>query len=124
YSTCTYNRSENEDQLGRLIAAGMFMPVQIAIPEGCGIAISEGEWGAAYRFYPHRLRGEGFFAGVLRKVSSEVPVLRMQKARIEQVARSASEKLKDWMIDAGQVEFLKHGDVVFCFPKGHSDFLN
>ncbi|NDV46209.1 rRNA cytosine-C5-methyltransferase [Paludibacter sp. 221] len=63
YSTCTYNREENEEnvkwicenlgaELLRVDLAGLNQITQT----DCG-----------YRFYPHKTRGEGFFISVLRK---------------------------------------------------------
>lgn len=63
YSTCTYNRSENEDQVAELCRTFDLSYLPLEIPSDRGI--SPTEWG--YHFYPHRLRGEGFFLAVLQK---------------------------------------------------------
>lgn len=67
YSTCTYNSLEDEgivdficDQLGAEI-----LPVSI-----------KNEWNIStenkgYHFYPHKIKGEGFFLSVLRKTAQE-----------------------------------------------------
>lgn len=66
YSTCTYNRTENEEQVNRLLEQGG-TSVRIPIPEGQGILEVEagGVW--AYRFMPHLTRAEGFFLALIRK---------------------------------------------------------
>jgi len=62
YSTCTWERSENEEQVLDLIRQGAeFTPIPLM-----------DEWGvvptdAGYRCYPHRVKGEGFFMALLRK---------------------------------------------------------
>ena len=63
YSTCTWEREENEEQLLRLIDNAQAEPI---------IVPSEASWNiertdAGLRFYPHRSRGEGFFISVVRK---------------------------------------------------------
>ena len=63
YSTCTYNRQENEENVRWLCAQYGFSPVSLEIPAAWGI--ESNEWG--FRFFPHKLAGEGFFISVLRK---------------------------------------------------------
>lgn len=62
YSTCTFNQTENE-QITRFIARDLGADIlQLNIPQQWGIVHTDG-----YRFYPHRLRGEGLYMSVLRK---------------------------------------------------------
>ncbi len=63
YSTCTYNRQENEDNVRWLCKEYALAPISLEIPAAWGI--ESNEWG--FRFFPHKLAGEGFFISVLRK---------------------------------------------------------
>lgn len=68
YSTCTYNREENEDNVEWICNE---LGAELLKIDLNGINdITETDFG--YRFYPHRTRGEGFFLSVLRKNSSTV----------------------------------------------------
>ena len=63
YSTCTYNEEENEDNVAWIceeLGADCLTP---DISDFDGIVVSE--YGC--RFYPHKIKGEGFFIAVLRK---------------------------------------------------------
>ncbi len=62
YSTCTWEPQENEDRLDALIGQGA-VPIPFPTDPAWGVVAS----GAGYRCYPHRVRGEGFFIGALRK---------------------------------------------------------
>ena len=67
YSTCTYNQMENEDNLkwaAQALDAEIIVPDTSQFPE---IVRTE----AGCRFYPHKLKGEGFFISVLRKSTNE-----------------------------------------------------
>ncbi|MDR0872195.1 MAG: rRNA cytosine-C5-methyltransferase [Prevotellaceae bacterium] len=66
YSTCTYNRAENEENVQWIIRELGAELLQIRIDEAWGITASD----FGYRFYPHKTRGEGFFLSVLRKTES------------------------------------------------------
>ena len=70
YSTCTFNRDEDEGSLERMLAwAGdeAAAPYPVDVDPAWGIV--EGEVGPfrTFRFFPHRTVGEGFFAAVARK---------------------------------------------------------
>lgn len=62
YSTCTWERAENEEQVGRLVERGA---EHIPLPLDPAWGIVAGDTG--YRCYPHRLRGEGLFIALVRK---------------------------------------------------------
>jgi len=66
YSTCTWETSENEERLRQLKELGAeTVPIQLD-PEW-GIAVTEKGGLIGHRCYPHRVRGEGFFLGMVRK---------------------------------------------------------
>ncbi len=71
YSTCTFNRDENELIISRLIdrcgAEPCAIPALDAVP---GIVGAVGADFPAYRFLPGRIRGEGLFLALLRKPDS------------------------------------------------------
>lgn len=73
YSTCTYNRCEDEDN-ARWIAAELnadFM--EIPIKSEWNISPSFDDRVKGYRFFPHKTSGEGFFVTVLRKSMDDFP---------------------------------------------------
>ncbi len=65
YSTCTYNREENEMQVQRLLNTGEWQLVNIPVDPAWGIDTS----GIGYRFWPHRVKGEGLYICCLQRVS-------------------------------------------------------
>ena len=66
YSTCTYNHQENDANVAWLLQEFPLEQINLDIPDEWGI-IHTAEGG--YQFYPHRLKGEGFFLSVFRKKS-------------------------------------------------------
>ena len=67
YSTCTFNREENEDNVQWICEALGAEVLPIAYESTWGI--TEGSVG--YHFYPHRAKGEGFYLCALRKNDDE-----------------------------------------------------
>lgn len=89
YSTCTFNRMENEDMVRRICtelgAEVVTLPVEAAWnvhtlnPEGKVINAAEANNGM-YHFYPHKSKGEGLFLCLLRK-TSEAPLMKQKKGK-------------------------------------------
>jgi NOL1/NOP2/fmu family ribosome biogenesis protein len=67
YSTCTFNTEENEENVYRLSGelGADVIPVPVKPEWNITGALQHGL--PAYRFFPHRTRGEGFFLALMRK---------------------------------------------------------
>lgn len=71
YSTCTFNRTENEENalwIARNLGASF---IEISVDESWGISPSVDHDAVCYRFMPHKTNGEGLFVSLLRKNASE-----------------------------------------------------
>ncbi|NVJ86412.1 MAG: tRNA/rRNA cytosine-C5-methylase [Algoriphagus sp.] len=71
YSTCTFNEQENEEMIRFLVSEFAYEPVRMELDpkwkiEESSIPTEEGTF-FGYRFYPHRVPGEGFFISVLKR---------------------------------------------------------
>ncbi|HEY5589989.1 MAG TPA: rRNA cytosine-C5-methyltransferase, partial [Paludibacter sp.] len=66
YSTCTFNREENEENVRWICEELGADLLTIDLNGNQDITVSD----FGYRFYPHKTRGEGFFLSVLRKNTS------------------------------------------------------
>ncbi|MFN3848680.1 MAG: methyltransferase RsmF C-terminal domain-like protein [Spirosomataceae bacterium] len=63
YSTCTYNDKENQQNTSWLTQVADFEEVKLDIPSDWNIDNSR----SGYQFFPHRVKGEGFFLSVFKK---------------------------------------------------------
>lgn len=77
YSTCTFEPDENINQIERLIQTDEFEPYTLEREvAGMGIENVVKNNAVGYAFYPHKVRGEGFFIGALikkgRRVDEEI----------------------------------------------------
>lgn len=111
YSTCTFNRDEDEGSLERMLAwAGdeIAAPYPVDVDPAWGIA--EGEVGPfrTFRFFPHRTVGEGFFAAVARKAPDAPGRQRLPKGRRSMVApadRASAGELRRWVREPDRMVF-------------------
>lgn len=103
YSTCTFNREENEDNvlwLADCLGADI-LPLDYDPDWG----ITEGQPG--YHFYPHKTQGEGFYICVLRKNDEDFAPFKIKDAKrkciptnpdYERIARSWLKTPYHWAI--------------------------
>lgn len=73
YTTCTFNRTENEENVEWLMREYDCEGVEIEVPEEWGVVRDRVAAGCdVFRFYPHRIEGEGFFAAAVRRADAKV----------------------------------------------------
>ena len=81
YSTCTYNRLEDEDNVYRICNELGAELVAIECPEEWGIqGDTTGRGLPVYHFFPHHTKGEGLFLALLQK-TSEAPTFKEKKKK-------------------------------------------
>ena len=68
YSTCTFNPAENEENLAWLSDNRNVEPVQLVTKPEWGVEEVNYRGIKGYAFYPGKVRGEGFFISVMRKL--------------------------------------------------------
>ena len=113
YSTCTYNASENTDNVAWLVKNHDFELIELDISNFPGVTPS----GGGYQFYPHKTTGEGFFLAALRKKGGDEDYptvkIKLNKASAKQV-----EDLGQWLQNPGKFSFYvkKEGGIV-AIPK-------
>jgi len=121
YSTCSYSNEENENIVQWMTAELPIAHCPLPIDNSWGIIETEN----GYRFWPDKVKGEGFFIACIRKLGGEDKVEIKVKKKIEIVSKKEMEVVKYW-IKATDHQFLKIGNVVYAVPKGLStdiDFL-
>ena len=122
YSTCTFNPGENirmlefmEKELGAC-SVDMHAPFQ-------GIKSYTAPYG--YAFMPHRVKGEGFFAGVLRKESAPVlPAGKKSRKSAGPQKSAIPRELQGMVKDMQKYEIYAEGEVWGVVPAAHAAFID
>ena len=133
YSTCTFNREEDEDNVAWIARDLGAEILEVPTEEGWGITGNLiGKDFPVYRFMPHKTKGEGFFLAVLRKrpdVLDETPKrfkktsrrLEKKKGKDAKQPLSVPREAKAWLNDADAYELTVNGTMVEAFPKAFHD---
>lgn len=116
YCTCTYNESENEANLQWLKENHRVEFLRVSIDPSWGIeeVITNGV--VAYRFFPHRSRGEGFFLSVIKKTGPTTRFALKSKTSRFAVPGKVRERLQDWIINSSTSTLFQFQDLIFLTP--------
>ena len=135
YSTCTFNREENEDNVAWIARELGAEILPVSIDESWKITGNlSGEDFPVYRFLPHRTKGEGLFLAVLRKHEGECEEMPSRivnmPSRVEKKKKGKDTKgrqqpmavpkeVKSWLARNDEFEFSVKDTDVLAFPKMH-----
>ena len=120
YSTCTYNRYEDEDNVAWLSEHFGAEPVAIDVPDEWGITGDmTGRGLPVCHFFPHRTRGEGFFLALLHKPGSYTDVALPLKSK----SLRCDGPFVDWVAEPERFRFIERGDSVIALPEANADAM-
>ena len=123
YSTCTYNDFENMDNVKWLCREFSMESLPLNTPSDWGIVEKKEKVGAGYQFYPHRLKGEGFFISCFRKKEGILPEWNYAKRnlmfpRLQKLHKKKKTLLRPWINNQENYSFWVNGkEEVFAIPK-------
>jgi 16S rRNA C967 or C1407 C5-methylase (RsmB/RsmF family)/NOL1/NOP2/fmu family ribosome biogenesis protein len=115
YCTCTYNVSENEENMAWLNEQRKLEPIHLELKQDWGVEeVNHGSL-VGYRFYPHQVKGEGFFISVVRKTEIEKEILIKRKRTAGNPPPKLSAILQAWF--ANNVEFQMRDNSIYSLRK-------
>jgi len=124
YSSCTFNPAENEENMKWLSEFSDIEPVSLKIDNQWGVTITKAGDFPCYRFYPHKVTGEGFFMAVVRKTAGNgTPAIKKIKDN-PLLASKAEKEIGRTLISDESLDILRFEDYLLAFPSPHfSDLL-
>ena len=113
YSTCTYNRQENEE-IGEFIVHELgATSLEVPTEPDWNIHPAIASENYCYRFMPHRVDGEGLFMAVFRKDGDSL----RQVIRVEEKSpKKCDEMGKNWLMRPDEFTIDQQGDVLVATP--------
>lgn len=118
YSTCTFNRQENEEIAERIVNELGAESIGLEFPEEWNIAPGIDTKTNCYRFLPHRLRGEGLFVTVVKKPGEIIPAKVKHPKTLKQ--DKTLEHLRKWLNNGDRYMLKRIGDSIIAVDKTHA----
>lgn len=112
YSTCSYSKEEDEDIVSWLNEVFQVANCQLQIDDDCGIVRSNG----SYRFWPDKVKGEGFFLSCFQKTGETNEVAVKTKHKSEPVTKKEKEIIAEWA-NTRNSHFIKYNNTVYAWPE-------
>jgi NOL1/NOP2/sun family putative RNA methylase len=119
YSTCSYSEEEDEAIADWLIDELKVESVRIKLDEGWGIVETQSKVHKAcgYRFYPGKVKGEGFFIAAFKKNQHQQETkLSKQKAKAEKLTVSETTAIKSFVKNTNHLFYFKQNEAIIAMP--------
>ncbi len=119
YSTCSYSVEEDEEICDWLMANQPMDTFPLKIPEHSGIVetISKKHLAHGYRFYPDKVKGEGFFIAVFKKKGMGFQKKEIKlKLKPVLLSRQELETVHSFIQNPGIYAFIKWKEEVLAIP--------
>ncbi len=124
YSTCTFNRKEDEDCVSWVSSELGATSLPIDISADWGITGDLANCGhSVYRFIPGFTKGEGFFLSLLRKEGCE-DVAKLRPARMQAVPAKYRKLVEGWIVSPERFEFILQNDNIIAIPRDNIDAIS
>ena len=126
YSTCSYSPEEDEDISDWLLLNHDLTSLKITNDASWNIIETKSKVRHAfgYRFFPDKLRGEGFYVACFRKNDGEPKAaFKPQKSKFIKVTSADRTIVQSWIKQNAKVNFYHNGDEVYAFPSSMEEDL-
>lgn len=127
YSTCTWNEQENEENIAWLAQQEGTESLKLQLQPEWGVVPTQLHGVEGYRFYPHRVQGEGFFMAVVRKAGEEDighGKSKKKKYKLTPAGKKEKAQVEDWLLEPDRHTFVQHGEVISALPESLFEAAN
>lgn len=120
YSTCSYSKQENEEISDWLCEEFELSAIQIPLKNEWGIleTLSDQHKCFGYRFYPHKVKGEGFFIAAFRKNGPSASP-HIKRAKENSVNQKSEDLIRRWLKPSEDLRIINLNDEYFAIPARH-----
>jgi NOL1/NOP2/sun family putative RNA methylase len=119
YSTCSYSEEEDEAILDWMMEGLEAEGIRLkAEPEWNIIeTISQKQHAYGYRFYPDKVKGEGFFIAALQKKDGDTfNGMKSKKSGLEKISKAEEALVKPWLGEDMDMVLFKQQDDILALP--------
>lgn len=117
YSTCSYSQEEDEDILDWIEEQLKAKSEKLKVEDSWQIEEVQGKTGAyGYRFWPYKVKGEGFFIAAFRK-KEDAGEVKMKIKTAQLPSKKDIAAVSKWIKDAAEFSFVLQGQNIAAVPK-------
>jgi len=121
YSTCSFSTEEDEAILDWIQEEWQVKGIALDVPQHSGIVTTVGKNGLpGYRFWPHKVKGEGFFLTMVEKQEGVQDFAGKLRKKPDSVTKAEQKLLEPW-IDMTGMSTVRHQQTVYAWPSSLAD---
>ncbi len=118
YATCSYSVEEDEDICDWLCSRYDLTPLHVQTSDWGIVESGNRSKAHGYRFFPYKLKGEGFFLACFRKNEGETRSRKNNKSsRLAPLTHAEKKQVAPWLTCAGDLCHYHLGKEVFLWPR-------
>lgn len=126
YSTCTFNRTEDEGVLRRIgaeLGGELCGTCDIGVDPEWGVVTGREGAFRTFRFFPHRVGGEGMFLAVAQRAGDGVRGRdpKPRRSVVSPVDARTAKELARWVGGSDEMRFMAAGDTLYGCHAGRYD---
>ena len=123
YSTCSYSAEEDEEILDWMNDKFKVESIKLKVETDWNIDEVETETGAfGYRFWPYKVKGEGFFIAGFKKIESPDP-LRIKIKTTQLASKQEAAIAANWINSNEGLTFTKQGQNIAAVPTQWNEII-
>lgn len=126
YSTCSYSQEENEDMVDFLLEHEDATSLSIPVPDDWGITVSSSKQkeGSSYRFWPHKVQGEGFFLAVIQKRNNKMDYsFSLSTRKIQPIANKQAILTNQMVSNTEEMHLFNEANIIRMIPTSFLEAL-
>jgi 16S rRNA C967 or C1407 C5-methylase (RsmB/RsmF family)/NOL1/NOP2/fmu family ribosome biogenesis protein len=124
YATCSYSPAEDEDIADWLSTDLGLDNIRFTLPPDSGIVESAGRHSYGYRFFPHLVRGEGFFLAGFRNTATTTAMPQPGKpVKTTPIAAAIQDRLRIYWQPGTALQFLPRQDEILAIAPAVQEVL-
>ncbi len=118
YSTCSFSKQEDEDICDELMKEHSFESIQLQLKDEWNIVETESDAHKAfgYRFYPYKIKGEGFFIAAFKKKNGEDDI-RIKPQVLTTVSKEEMNVVQSFLPLNDEFSLFKQGETIRAIKK-------
>ena len=118
YATCSYSQQEDEAIADWLLTDMDMQSKQLMVPEAWGIVETQSPEKAAYgyRFYPDKIKGEGFFIAAFQK-KTITEKIRLKEQSLTFPSKTEIQQINDFIAVPAEYVLFKQSDSIRAIQK-------
>jgi 16S rRNA C967 or C1407 C5-methylase (RsmB/RsmF family)/NOL1/NOP2/fmu family ribosome biogenesis protein len=126
YSTCSYSPQEDEEICDWLTEEFKMTNMPLLLDSDWGIvpSLSPIHQAQGYRFYPDKVKGEGFFLSCFKKTEGNDDQVRVpRKTALQRLTKEENAIVLPWLDGGESLSLWKTGDLIIAVPASLSEYL-